>query len=99
MPVVRIAVPLSQIEAPVSRLQRSVLTELDLRRSYVERYTERERGLLLIGMPIAWALRDRLPVPRDWEPAVAEWPRSYSVTEARFEWPTSVKLPAPKMRW
>ena len=25
-------------------------------------------------------------------PAVAEWPRSYSVTDARFEWPTSVKF-------
>ena len=30
--------------------------------------------LLLVGIPIAWRFRDRLPVPRDWEPAVAEGP-------------------------
>lgn len=29
--------------------------------------------LILIGIPILWRMRDRVPVPRDWEPAVAEW--------------------------
>lgn len=28
--------------------------------------------LLLVGVPALWAMRDRWPVPRDWEPAVAE---------------------------
>jgi hypothetical protein len=32
--------------------------------------------VMFVGLPIAWALRERLrlPLPRDWVPAVAEWP-------------------------
>ena len=38
-----------------------------------------------VAFPIVWRLRDRLPVPRDWAPAVPEWPVAVAILTA-FAW-------------